>query len=791
MRQAEGSTQVRTAAAAAVATSLGALALGPVFASSGWFPPAVAAVLVAFLGGLLVRHGLPALWRTATGRPLPRGAGPATLAFAPAVQLFLLTCLLTARFAPQRSFAGVLPTWTSLQRLGQVFTDGSAELREQATPALTLAGLLALTTAFVGIVAVVVDLVAVAGRQSALAGAGLLVIFGVPVATITGGIGIVAVAAPACGLALLLWADQDRRLAGRGTWDGTSRAGSGAALRIALSAVVAALVVGTVVPTLAEGSLTTGLGAGSATSTGKSLDPTAVLHGQLTLPHPIKLLRLDASVPDPGYLRAVTLDRYDDTRGWLLSNLDGETSITGDARLEPLPKDAQFRTVTGAIQVTGHDDRFLPLLSAPLTVQVDGSSADSWRFDPATGTVFGRGVTTTGKRYWVAADEPRPSVDALTASAPLAANDPLQQRFTTLPQVIDPRVTSLVGQLTHGATKPYDRVRSILDYFTSPANGFVYSLATAPGTGSNFLLDFLRLRKGYCEQYAGAMAVLVRAAGIPARVALGYTPGTLLSDGTRQITSSDAHAWVEVYFQGVGWVPFDPTPIAVARQVALPWAPRIGTPAAPASAGATASASAARAAPSVHHDPGSGGAPTASAAKKSAGPGRALVIAVVAVLLLAALSGVPALLRTGRRRRRLRAGRASTLWDELIATATDLGRRIDPAWTPRRTAAEFSAAMAGPGGHHGRTTQDAVLRLALGEESASYGRAGAGPVDPALTAALHAARRGLMQAATRPTRLRAILWPASLVRGTDGDGSPWFRRWTFRRPARPGRARTV
>ena len=68
-----------------------------------------------------------------------------------------------------------------------------------------------MTTLFVGIVAVVVDLAAVAGRQATLAGVALLVIYCVPVATITGGIGVVAVIGPACAVALLLWADQDRR----------------------------------------------------------------------------------------------------------------------------------------------------------------------------------------------------------------------------------------------------------------------------------------------------------------------------------------------------------------------------------------------------------------------------------------------------------------------------------------------------------------------------------------------------------------------------------------------------
>lgn len=776
---------VRTAAAAALATTLGSLALVPVFITFDWFPGAVAAVAIVLAGGLLVRNGVPALWGAATGRPLPRRVGAAALAVAPLVQLFLLSCLLTSRFAARHAFGGLLPTPTSLRRLGAVLADGSAEVREQATPALTLAGLLAMTTLFVGIVAVVVDLAAVAGRQATLAGVALLVIYGVPVATITGGIGVVAVIGPACAVALLLWADQDRRLADR--IGGRAAPGGGVALRTALTAMIAALLLGTVVPTLAEGSLTTGLGGGSTSSTGKALDPTAVLHGQLTLSHPIPLLRLDASVRDPGYLRAVTLDHYDDTRGWLMSNLDGEASITNDGRLEPLPPQATFRTVTGEIEAIGHSDRFLPLLASPITVQMDGSSSDSWRFDQASGTVFGRGATTTGKRYWVAADEPRPSVAALTETGPLAAGDLVQRHFTALPQSLDPRVTSLVQRLTGGATSPYARVRTILDYFTSPSNGFVYSLATAPGTGSSYLVDFLRLRRGYCEQYAGAMAVLVRAAGIPARVALGYTPGIRQPDGSREITSNDAHAWVEVYFDGQGWVPFDPTPIAQGRAVALPWAPRVGPPAAAATGSDTAGPSAAgRAGSTVHHDLSGGGAPTiAGTAARKSGSGRPLLIALTAVLLVAFVVAVPGLVRGAQRRRRLRAGRAPALWDELIATALDLGRRVDPAWTPRRTAAEIAPTAGERAGGVSRSAEDAVLQLARGEESASYGRDGVGPVDPALTAALHAARRGLLQAAPRSARLRALLWPSSLVSGLDGRRAARLRRWTLRRPAGP------
>ncbi|MGZ4548235.1 MAG: transglutaminase family protein [Blastococcus sp.] len=787
---------VRTTGAAALATLFGACALSPVYSSGAWFPPLFVAVLVIAAGGLLMRAYGPAAWaRLAPGRPVSGRLAAAGIVLVPLVQVALLACVLTTLFAPRRAFAGVLPTRTSLARLGTVLADGAAELREQATPALPLAGLLALTTLFVGLIAVAIDLIAVAGRQGALAGLGLLVLYCVPVSTITGGIGVVAIALPAAGLALLLWADQRRRLVVRESRTSTGvAAGGGAAVRITFSALVAALVLGAVVPTLAEGSLTTGLGGGSGSATGTSLDPTAALRGQLTLSQPLNLLHVDASVRDPGYLRALSLDRYDNARGWSLSNLDGEQSIAGSDHLAPLSPGELYSEVNATIQVVGHDDRFLPVFSDPQTIRVSDNFGDDWRFDQTSGTVFGRGVSTSGHRYSVTAEEPLPTTELLAAAAPLPDTDPLQRRFTALPATLDVRVTDLVSNLTDGASAPYARVRRIYDYLTDPANGFIYNLSTAPGTSGNDLVDFLRLRRGYCEQYAGAMAVMVRAAGVPARVALGYTPGTRLSDGTRMITSSDAHAWVEVYFHDLGWVPFDPTPIQVERRVALPWAPRAdaATPTASGPDVATPT-SAAPAGPTTIRDRGAGGVPTAGGPQKPSGTLRPLLTAAGVLLLVVAVLSLPAGLRGLQRRRRLADGGAGALWDELTATAADLGLRVHPAWTPRRTAAELGAAMGGPDGSGGRAAADAALRLALGEEAASYGPRGPHPAAPELAGALRTARRGLLTATPRRGRLRAALWPASLVTGVGQRLAARVGRWTTMpgRARKTGRTRTV
>jgi transglutaminase-like putative cysteine protease len=528
------------------------------------------------------------------------------------------------------------------------------------------------------------------------------------------------------------------------------------------------VVIGALVPTLREGSLATGLGGGSGGSTGTSLDPVAALRGQLTLAQAIPLFRLDTSASDPGYLRAVALDQYDADDGWSLSNLDGETSVADDDRLAPLPLEQTGRPVQASVRVLQHDDRFLPMPFSPLSVRLDDGDPDDWRFDPATGTVFGRNVTTGDLRYTVSAVEPRPSTGQLSAAGDLLPFDRVQERFTSLPE-LDPSVTELVASLTADAGAPYERVRRIHDYLTSRSNGFIYSLSTEPGTSGDDLVDFLRLKRGYCEQYAGTMAVLVRAAGVPARVALGYTPGTTERDGTRLITSDDAHAWVEVYFDELGWVPFDPTPIAAGRAVDLAWAPRAGTQdSAEQSAGAPAPAAPSSSAAAPRTDRAGEAFPTATSgggASDLLGP---LLPVAGAALLGAALLGTPAGVRALQRRRRVAEGTAGSLWDELTASARDLGVALNPARTPRQTAGELVAVLS-RGGGSAAAAVEGVHRLARAEETASYGRqGGAGVVHPDAVPSLRTVRRALLRSASRRNRLLARWWPASLMAGAGG-----------------------
>jgi transglutaminase-like putative cysteine protease len=122
------------------------------------------------------------------------------------------------------------------------------------------------------------------------------------------------------------------------------------------------------------------------------------------------------------------------------------------------------------------------------------------------------------------------------------------------------RVASLTSGIIAGRDNRYDQVRAIEKYLKQ---NYTYDLGVPPqeregDAVSYFLFDE---KRGYCEHFASAMAVMARSAGIPARVVTGYGGGEYNPfTGLWEIRESDAHAWVEIYFGTAGWVPFDPTP---------------------------------------------------------------------------------------------------------------------------------------------------------------------------------------------------------------------------------------
>jgi hypothetical protein len=117
------------------------------------------------------------------------------------------------------------------------------------------------------------------------------------------------------------------------------------------------------------------------------------------------------------------------------------------------------------------------------------------------------------------------------------------------------RANGVAGQ----TTSPY-AVAVALERWFRVTGGFTYSEQPGTTPGLPPLVGYIAdTRTGYCQHFAGSMALMLRLLGIPARVAAGFVPGHY-HDGVWRVSDHDAHAWVEVWFRGYGWLPFDPTP---------------------------------------------------------------------------------------------------------------------------------------------------------------------------------------------------------------------------------------
>ncbi|SFH71987.1 Transglutaminase-like superfamily protein [Pisciglobus halotolerans] len=154
------------------------------------------------------------------------------------------------------------------------------------------------------------------------------------------------------------------------------------------------------------------------------------------------------------------------------------------------------------------------------------------------------------------------SLDA-SSSEDLSADELAQ--YTQLPKDLPQRVQELALQLTSNDTTQVDKVLS-LEAYLKKDGGFRYSLRDTPFVPENqdYVDHFLFHSKvGYCDNFSTAFVVLARTLDIPTRWVKGFSPGEKVSNSTEQyyqVTNANAHSWPEVYFSGVGWVPFEPTP---------------------------------------------------------------------------------------------------------------------------------------------------------------------------------------------------------------------------------------
>lgn len=257
--------------------------------------------------------------------------------------------------------------------------------------------------------------------------------------------------------------------------------------------------------------------------------------------------------PTRSYWRLTSLETFNG-RIWssTRSYKDADGALPPGSRLEPVVLEES----TQEFEIGALASIWLPAAYRP--VDVEGTDAS---YDAESASLIVPAdleVTQPGQRYSISSALPLLTREQL-ATAPAAAPEDIQATYLALPDDFSPDVQREALRLTAAATTPYDKALALQDHFRG--GGFTYDLNVGRGHSGDDLQRFLfETRTGYCEQFAGAYAAMARAIGLPARVAVGFTPGEPGPDGRYVVRGANGHAWPEVYLEGYGWVPFEPTP---------------------------------------------------------------------------------------------------------------------------------------------------------------------------------------------------------------------------------------
>jgi transglutaminase-like putative cysteine protease len=333
-----------------------------------------------------------------------------------------------------------------------------------------------------------------------------------------------------------------------------SSVASRGARQVATLAVLAAVLVPWLLPGFGSAALvdfsTTG-------GDGIRLDPFVSIQAQLEGSEPVDLFEVTSSA-GPAYWRLYALDAFDGTT-W--SSTDPRAEELGlvlgsDAILPTQPFPTSSETLVQRYEVLRDiGDPWLPMAHPAESVTVPLSEI---RYQVDLGSAVVDGGLGEGLEYTVTSRIVAPTgqeLDAVEFQPPAEYG-----RYTLVPSTVDLRVRDIALRWALDGESPASPYRQVLAIQQHLRTEFEYALDVEPAADADALLDFLRTsRRGFCQQFATAMAVLVRELGYPARVAVGYREGT--ADGnTYLVQSKDAHAWVEVYFEGYGWLPFEPTP---------------------------------------------------------------------------------------------------------------------------------------------------------------------------------------------------------------------------------------
>jgi len=549
--QSAWSGSVVAPAAAGLATVCAATALTGVIKGGEWLGHILVATLLIACTGLALRSmRAPAL----------------AVGFA---QLFVLLFLVTGMYT-SHGILGIIPGPAAFNELSGVLAAAGEDIRLGLPPVDGTTAILCLATIGIGLVAVIVDTLAVALAAPAAAGLVLLCLYAVPASLADEMLPWWTFTLGAAAFAVLIAVDGNHRhRQWRGRSSGPDRSPAtasppsvvvGAALALGLLAGATFTAIGTVgqLPFVEDGTSRTFNG-------GLGIEPFVELQGLLNDQGSTEVFRVEGLGEDKRLMRAFTLDTYEPNVGWKLH--DGEMPFGTNADAEQLPRadGDRGKTITNVrIDPMNWRDLWLPLYGSPRRILGLGPG---WVYDDISGAVYSERPQRPGS-YTLLTSLHEPS-RAKLKNAPLAAEQ-VPSIYSERPPV-HPDVQRLTKQIVKGKWTPFDKAVAIWKYFISDG-GFTYDTETG-GSGSTDALRHFLLegKRGFCAQFASSMAVMLRSEGIPARVAIGFTSGTRQAN-YRSISTQDAHAWVEVYFgEDLGWVPFDPTPLSGGRGYVPPY----------------------------------------------------------------------------------------------------------------------------------------------------------------------------------------------------------------------------
>jgi len=478
-------------------------------------------------------------------------------------------------------------------------------------------------------------------------------------------------------------ATQQSRIAG---WVGNRS--SGAAMSVAKAggaiagvALVVALVAAPRLPGASSSALVSWRASSTSGSSARStVSPFVDIRGRLQENSDVEVFTVTTT--EHAYWRLTSLDTFN---GSIWSSNDSYKSVK--SKLPASGSDAPGPRVTQEFSIKALDSIWLPAAYQPVEIK----DVKDVSYNADSGSLISSKETTDGLTYEVTSVSPRYTPDELSHEP--AVDVAAMQRYLALPP-ISRRVAQLAADIVRGKTTEYDKAKALQDYLRT---NYKYELNVQLSHDSSAIDQFLfTVRKGYCEQFAGAYAVMARAIGLPTRVAVGFTPGVDEGGGVLHVRDEHAHAWPEVYFPNAGWVPFEPTPgRGVPGAEAYTGVPEnqvggVSNPTTPTTIAdpSTTVAGDNSTATTIHDDPSDTSTlPADKTSHRSPLIAVAEVAGVLALLAIAWIVGVPTV-RQSRRRRRRQA--AATPNEQVMVAWTEANEALAQAGAGRRATETFA-----------------------------------------------------------------------------------------------------